>query len=138
MERKEKKAEQTENALKVQIGPIRIRQKGSEGVVVGPEAGEYVAEIVSIEKTTTKFGEALRWTFKLEDGSRVTGMTQASASTLRNKLVQWYLNAGGKIGADGTIDLTSLIGKRVKVRVEPKGRFGKLVFSNVTEILGPA
>jgi hypothetical protein len=133
MEKKHK-----EDALKVQIGPIRIRQKGTEGVVVGPESGEYVAEITSIEKTQTRFGEALRWTFKLQDGSKVTGMTQANASTLRNKLVQWYLHAGGQISPDGTIDLASVVGKKVRVKIEPRGKFGKIVFSNVTEILGPA
>lgn len=105
--------------------------------------GEYVAKLSNLEMTNhPQYGDSIRWSFELispaeHAGVNVTAMSSTKVSP-KSKIFSWASAFGMKLVPGEDLDLETLLGKKIKVRVKNKvvtknveGKDVTLTFSNV-------
>lgn len=102
---------------------IRIEESAAEGV----PPGSYEATFVEMSEIDTSKGEAYRWVFKTDAGKTISGLTDRSAATTKNKLGRWLAGiSGAPLVGNTEVDPLSYIGNRYMLAVDPdsKGKGG--------------
>jgi len=102
----------------------------------------YAAQVSDIQKVTMEFGDALRISFKIQEGAEagktVTGLAKYALNE-KTKLYNWLKVIGLNLPVGQAVDLHSILGKRCRVltKTRTKGSTsGEIMkYSNVAEVL---
>jgi hypothetical protein len=119
--------------------PLVVKYAENKAVPEGP----YVARLTNLEpQSHAQWGDGIRWSFEILEPAEHAGITVTAMSSTKvspkSKIFSWVQSFGVSLQPGEEVDLESLIGKKVRVRVKNKtqtknveGKPVELTFSNV-------
>lgn len=115
---------------------MKLTVKKSEYKAI--DGGLYFADIEELEDVDGKYGPQLQFNLTIvggeQDGHTLRAWANPTLST-RSKLYRWLDQLKFELGLGATIDLDTLVGQRILIKVEKNERDDGSEYNKVTELM---